>query len=232
MKINLLIVSIFLLLLTACTSNEIANSKDVNQNKIYIKYTIKYIEGNTLADVKAQFRFASYRGTTLILNPPSTILLDNKPLKAERNYFSGAYYTISPEIKNLLGLHYFTLTLGNSKPYKESFVFAPFTMNDTMIITASKKSDLIISYKGLQEGDVISITIKDTSEATENLYLEKIIKSGEIIITAQELQQLKSGTIYIITQKNEIHNLTNSTENIGSIEINYLLKEKTILLKD
>lgn len=223
---------LMLLFLTSCTSNEIAHSKDVNQDKIYIKYIVHYIEGNSFAKIKAQFRFQSYRGTTLILDEPSSILLDNQKLKAEHDYFSGAYYSASPEIVGFSGNHKFIFISRDRRKYEEDFSFTPFVLIDEKLDSISKKAGLVLSYKGLQEGDILTIGIKDTAEATQNFYETRIIKDGQIIISPQDLQLLKPGPVYITTEKKEIKTLKQATGSEGNIEITYSLKEKRSFLKD
>lgn len=222
----------FYLLITSCSSNEIANSKDVNADKIYVKYTIDYIEGNALTKIKAQFRFSGYRGTTLVLNEPAAILLDDKPLTSKSDYFNGAYYTASPEVEDLKGEHQFLFVAGNGKKYTEKFLFAPFEMNNPNLDKISKKTDLTLSYAGLQDGDIISVTIKDTSDATPDFVQPEIVKTGQITIAAKDLQLLKAGPIFIKSEKREMRELKQITESGGNIEITYLLKEREVVLRE
>jgi hypothetical protein len=74
-----LILLIAAFIFSACSSNEIGESKDVAQDKIYQSYSISYSEGNTNAEVFCQFRFAGSNGTTLVLNSPSQLQFDEVP---------------------------------------------------------------------------------------------------------------------------------------------------------
>ncbi len=60
----------------SCNSNEIADSKDVAQNKIYQQYSMNYTEGEKNFTVKAQFRFGGRNGTTLVLSKPANVHFD------------------------------------------------------------------------------------------------------------------------------------------------------------
>ena len=66
------------ILLFACTSNEIGNSKDVNPDAIYFDYKIWGEEGNENVTVKLQYRFGGQNGTTLTMEDPAKVELDDE----------------------------------------------------------------------------------------------------------------------------------------------------------
>ncbi len=91
--IQLLIFSgVFLTMLIACQSNEVAESKDVNQEKIYHSYQVILDEEEKSLETEAQFRFGGNKGTTLILSSPAEIRVNGKKMKGLNGLFKGYYY--------------------------------------------------------------------------------------------------------------------------------------------
>lgn len=76
---------------SACSSNEIGESKDVAQDKIYQSYSVSYSDGNTNAEIFCQFRFAGSNGTTLVLNSPSQLQFDGEKINVDSSAGSGAF---------------------------------------------------------------------------------------------------------------------------------------------
>jgi hypothetical protein len=68
MRIKSLFLSMLVIILVSCASNEIGESKDVNQDKIYQDFSIQYDEETEKATIQSQFRFAGQDGTTLVLS--------------------------------------------------------------------------------------------------------------------------------------------------------------------
>ncbi len=65
-NIKLLTAIFFAAIFCSCSSNEIGNSKDVAQDKIFQQYKVEYKEGDNQLSCRAQFRFAGRNGTTLV----------------------------------------------------------------------------------------------------------------------------------------------------------------------
>src|SRR6476619_4217935 len=93
--------------IAGCSSNEIGDSKDVSQDKIYQAYTISYAEGNSNAEIFCQFRFAGKNGTTLVLNEPSQVQFDGIKIKVDSSDAGGAYYRVYKPAASFFGKHQF-----------------------------------------------------------------------------------------------------------------------------
>ncbi len=119
-----LIISI--IIMAACSSNEIGESKDVAQDKIYQAYSISYSEGNSNAEIYCQFRFAGKNGTTLVLNKPSQVQFDGEKLPVDSGAASGAYYRVYKSASNFFTKHTLIYTNTDGKKNGEQFFFRQF----------------------------------------------------------------------------------------------------------
>jgi hypothetical protein len=152
--------------LFACDSNEIGESKDVNQDKIYMDYNISYAEGEDQVALNFQYRFAGAAGTTLVLNNPSQVKLDGEILKVDSSKYGGAYYTANKNYNAFLGKHSIQFTDINRKQFENNFEFAAFTLVN-LPANADRNKDLLVSYNinGLNATDDIEINSVDTDSS-------------------------------------------------------------------
>ena len=152
--------------LFSCDSNEIGESKDVNQDKIYMDYNISYTEGEDEVALNFQYRFAGAAGTTLVLNNPSQIKLDGEILKADSSKYGGAFYSVNKNSQAFLGKHSISFTDINGKQFENNFEFAPFTLVN-LPATADRNKDLVVGYyiNGLNADDDIEINSVDTDSS-------------------------------------------------------------------
>jgi hypothetical protein len=68
------------LLLTACGSGATAPSNSVDNDRIHQQYHLWYDEGRGEISTYAQFRYAGHDGTTLSLNAPSYVYVNDNPM--------------------------------------------------------------------------------------------------------------------------------------------------------
>ncbi len=154
MKRNLLLVTVLFTLvafLTSCSSTEIGESKDVNQDKIYMKYYIEHEEGEDKVKVQCTFRFSGADGTTLVLSEPSSVELDGEKLKADSSHGSGAFYRINKSLGGFYGSHTIRFTDINGKRYDNTFRFDPVTLTN-IPSEADRKQDLKLSFQTSSQG--------------------------------------------------------------------------------
>ena len=170
------------ILVIACSSNEIGNSKDVNPQTVYIDYSVEHEENNPTVSCIAQFRFAGKNGTTLILNEPAKIELDGKKMQLDSSSSSGAFYSLSENVTAFEGKHELIYTDAANKVYHQQFTFHPLNLKSTIANNLSKKQNLIIGFSDQNENNVIAISIEDTAQKTENIDKMDTIKNGHIII--------------------------------------------------
>lgn len=187
MRLNyLLVVCILLTYFISCTSNEIGNSKDVVQDKIYQSYIISYNEKDQNLSASAVFRFAGPDGTTLVLNKPSRLELDSEVLRVNSNDFRGAYYEVSKTATQWLGKHAWRFTDFNNKMYVNEFSFDPFKW-DNPPVSALKSSPLKLNFitTDLGPDDYVEINTidSDSSFTFTQGSIKSIPFSAEIPVT-------------------------------------------------
>lgn len=219
------------LFFTGCTSNEIGESKDVAQDKIFQSYSVKYHEGDPTAEVYSQFRFAGRNGTTLILSSPSQLQFDGEKIKVDSGDYSGAYYKLTKPAEGFYGNHSFVFTTTDQKNYTNSFAFSSFKLVNVPA-SASKKQDLLLPFETppLKGDDYIDLqTVNtDSSFSISHNYAD----GNAIKIPAAYLQKQKGSTITLeasITRKPPLQQVTSEG---GSMVIEQRLKPVTIRLTD
>jgi len=215
--------------LFACDSNEIGNSKDVNQDKIYMDYNISYIEGEDQVNLNLQYRFAGPAGTTLVLNNPSQVKLDGEILKVDSSDGRGAYYEVSKNYNRFLGKHSIQFTDISGKQFVDSFEFAPFTLIN-LPATADRNKDFIFSCNtnGLNANDDIEINSVDTDSSFHH-HLPG--SNASLAIPASDLKRQKKNEVSFETTIYRKLSLAQTAAEGGTMMLTYRLKPVKIKLQ-
>lgn len=214
-----------IILVVSCSSGEIGNSKDVNPQTIYMAYSVTYTEGEENVECLAQFRFAGEDGTTLVLNNPSSVMLDNKPIVVDSNETApGAYYVIKMNPAVFAGTHDWVYKDAQGKTYKETFKFTPFKLAEAIPQTISANENLLIKFSGLEEGTNIYCNISDTGVSTNDIAETLVVKDNSISIPASLLNTLDAGPVIISISDTYKNSLKESTPEGGVINYYYGLK--------
>ncbi|GAB2826746.1 hypothetical protein [Ferruginibacter profundus] len=216
----------------ACSSNEIGDSKDVAQDKIYQGYTVNYTEGNTNAEVYCQFRFAGQHGTTLVLNTPSQVQFDGEKLPVDSSAGGGAYYSIYKPAAGFTGKHNITFTTTDNKKLENRFSFDPFKLVNVPA-TVSKKQSFNLNFETtpLQGDDYIEVGTGNT-DSSFSVTHNAADKSNTIVIPAKELKRQKTKTLTLEAALYRSIPLQQSTAEGGKISIRYALRPVTIKLSE
>lgn len=220
-----------LLLITglfACNSNEIGESKDVNQDKIYMDYNISYTEGDDQVSLNFQYRFAGAAGTTLVLNSPSQVKLDGEIIKVDSSKYGGAFYTIDNPYNSFLGKHSIQFTDINGKQFENSFEFSPFTLVN-LPATVSRNKALAVSYNinGLNADDDIEISSVDTDSTFHH---HQPGSGTSAVIPAADLQKQKKDEVSFEATIYRKLPLAQTTSEGGKMNLTYRLKPVKIKL--
>ena len=225
--LTVLIVSVFAF--AACTSNEIGESKDVAQDKIYQRYSISYTEGNTNAEVFCQFRFAGVNGTTLVLNSPSQLQFDGEKLSVDSSSGSGAYYKTGKPVTNFYGKHTLIFTNTDAKKLENSFSFDNFKLVN-LPATVSKQQSFNLNFEtaALQADDYIEVGTNNTDSSFSISHTAQ--QGTAIVIPAEELKRQKGNELTLEATLYRKVPLQQSTGEGGEIEIRYSLKPVKIKL--
>jgi hypothetical protein len=222
---NLFTLSTFLLL-SACTSNEIGESKDVAQEKIYQEYSISYTEGNPNVDVFCQYRFGGKNGTTLVLNMPSEVKFDSEKLNVDSNGVSGAYYKTNKPALNFMGKHSFVFTNIDKKQYENSFTFDDLKV--TFPASAAKNTPLTIPFTttplGADDYVEINTVDSDSSFSITNI-------GNNVTIPIEELKRQKKTDVQLEAHLYRNIPLQQNTTEGGKLFMHYTLKPVRIKLQ-
>ena len=183
-------------LFSACTSNEIGESKDVSQDKIYQSYSISQHGDTRDVEISCQFRFAGSNGTTLVLNNPSKIVFDNEALKVDSSDVSGAYYSTSKPADGFLGTHHFEFTDINNKKWENNFTFSNFSLINAPA-TASKTAPLLIPFDAgtLSPGDHLELYTNNSDSSFSVAYTVGTDTGNVFIVPVNELERQKSNSL-------------------------------------
>ncbi len=215
--------------LFACNSSEIGESKDVNQDKIYMDYHISYAEGDEQVALNFQYRFAGAAGTTLVLNNPSQVKLDGEILKVDSSKYGGAFYTVNKNYSAFLGMHSIQFTDINGKHFENSFEFAPFTLVN-LPTTADRNKDLVVSYNinGLNIADDIEINSIDTDSS---FHYNQSGPNTSSTIPSSDLKRQKNNNVSFETTIYRKIPLSQTTSEGGTLLLTYRLKPVKIKLQ-
>ncbi len=220
--------------ITSCSSSEIGNSKDVNQETIYQDYKIEYTETekDDMVVVWAQFRFAGDKGTTLVLNNPSKIEFDGTAIKVDSNDYSGAFYQLNLPAKNFFTRHHFEFINISNKKFYNDFSFDDFRL---VIVppTAATTQPLNLQFetKPLQGDDYIEVDAINTDSSFTIKHLASV--SGNILtIPVNELQRQKGKELSLLASIYRKISLQQQTKEGGQIVTVHILKPVTVRLTD
>jgi len=216
---------------SACSSNEVGQSKDVAQDKIYQQYSIRYAEGDEKVSVRAQFRFAGGNGTTLVLSAPSQLSFDDEVVKVDSSGAEGAYYEVRKPVANFYGKHHFIFTDINNKKFDNDFSFDTFRLVN-IPASVSKKQGLDLAFESgaLQPGDVINVSSAKTDSSFTVIYESSATKA--INIPSKQLMRQKNSELKLETTLYRKLNLQQNTAEGGEMEIRYSLKPITVKLAE
>jgi hypothetical protein len=154
------------ILFNACASNEIGDSKDVSQDKIYQSYFFTYKEGESDYKLYSQFRFGGKNGTTLVLNNPSKITLDGDPIPVDSSTALGAFYQSFKPSSGFLGNHTLVFTNTNGSQLENKFTLDNFSLLNVPESVSKKKSFALNFNAGtIQPDDYIDIVAIDTDSS-------------------------------------------------------------------
>ncbi len=210
--------------ISGCASNEIANSKDVNQDKIYQKYSVKYDESSNETHIKATFRFGGENGTTLVLTPPSTVTFNGGKMTRYESDFVGAYYKIAQKKPLANGQECkFVFTNTEKKEYTNNINFNPVLIGG--VPTSLKKGnplEFTMITNPLAYGEKITLKLKDTSHSVVFEVPNQQPKK-QFVLPATVLKKL-NGEVHLQAIRSYNIMLKDATEEGGTINFEYETK--------
>lgn len=209
------LISVFLF--SGCASTDVADSKDVAQDKIYQDYHISYDEENQDFYAEATFRFGGSGGTTLILSHPAKITLNNDDMQGDKYALRGFVYSAKME-KDRTAL---TFEYRDIK-YKKYVNEVKVHMISHLIIpdSFSVKDSLKISWEGNATSDNETITVRINGNESSYLSENFSIKGAKsITIPPGKLAVIKPGNATIQLIRKSSSALKEATETGGNIRV-------------
>lgn len=215
--------------MAACDSTEIGDSKDVNQDKIYMDYHITCEEATGNVVLNFKYRFAGSAGTTLVLNEPSQVELDGKKLAVDSTEFSGAFYEVEKKISEYTGKHLVSFTDFSGKKWDNTFDIAPLAL-DPLPEIADKKKDLEIAYSTVPMGanDYLEISSSGTDSSFR---YEQPGPARSITIPVKELKRQKGRSLSLACTFYREIALSQTASEGGRLKMTYRLKPVQIKLQ-
>jgi len=192
LKIIIFIIGLLPIILMSCVSSEVADSKDVSQDQIFTKYYITVNAEEKKAYTEAVFRFGGPKGTSLVLNSPSDIIVNSKSLRGDEKVFTGYHYSLNIQIpqdnKYILVFKDY-----KEKIYSNQFYISPIAIPN-FPSAISKNSDITFEFSGnpIAENEYVNLIIVDT--AGLNVTITTDIKDAQMIkLPSEKLKNLKTG---------------------------------------
>lgn len=224
-RLPVTLILLSLVFITACTSNEIGSSKDVNPDAVYFDYKVWGEEGREEVTVNLQYRMGGKNGTTLLLDAPSDVKLDGELIKVDSAKFSGAFYEVQKPVASFAGTHTIHFTDLNKKEYKEEFSFNPFSLEPD-VPAVINRGELVFIFKGLEPVDYLTVVLTDTSFSSKDINDVDTVKNGRLVISAERLGAVVNGPINLQFIKEGFNDLKNTTKEGGKLYMSYGLKRE------
>ncbi len=224
-------VSTFLVifLLSACASNETANSDKVSQSEIYQIYSVSYNSGDMELSARATLRFGGSNGTTLLLVKPSIVKFNNEEMSMEHGSFSGTYYEINKQsdfIKNAT-FHYVN---NDKKVFDNKINMEPIEIENYASILDTTKNYSII-WNGLPVGNAETITLVLEDKNYHNISVStSIVGATSLTFSPSDLKGLTKGSANIYISRKSDFSLKEGTHLGGSIYSTYTSKKVGITI--
>lgn len=209
-----------LVILNSCVSNEVAESGDVNQDKIYMSYNVFHdAERDHDYSVTAQFRFGGSKGTTLILTAPSNIMLNGDKMNMQTSGRRGCWYESTLPLDSKEAEFVFTDTEANK--LKNSFKLNSIDLKPLLKIDLDARKTRI-AWEGEKLDRAESLSLEIVDEEGNLAYIDGGVKgSKDIVIKRSDLDGLVPGKAEIRVSRHSNENLKEKTSEGGSYRFEY-----------
>lgn len=215
-----------LFLLTACSVDTVGSS-DVNPNAIHQDYSVNYREESNTSSISAQFRVGGASGTTVELEPPSSLFVNGKTLK--KNSFFGASYSLSQA--GFIGSASFEFTDEVGRRYMNAANLVPVQINiNPMPIMLGTNYYIPVTTYPLAAGDSLHAIIEQ--EFVENGISRFVYINGQyeknysrFVFTVYDTSRLRNGIARLTISRSQRSALSDTTpRGGGEISSHYYLR--------
>ena len=218
----ILILSIYLL--AGC-----ADKKDTpfEPGEVYFDYRVRGQEENDNLLIRAQFRAGDEEGEAIQVIAPGFVSFDGEMLPADSTKMDGYYYETFRPTHEFAGKHNIVYSDIKKKEYREEFEFKPFNISSALPDTL-KRTDFEITLDGVQDGEVLTLIMIDTS-FENGITRKEEIQDNQLRLTSEDLGNLAAGPVQLELIREEEIPVKNGTKAGGRILVVYSLKREFIL---
>jgi hypothetical protein len=220
------ILLVFFLFL-GCTNIEVRNEKP-DPNNIYLDYIAWGDEETGNITVKLQFRAGGPNQHSIVLQPPSKVMLDNRQLEQDSTKLTGPYYESITPAAEFGGMHTIVFTDNQNRQYTTRFEF-PVMRFKTEPPGIIGRKDLLLELEGLKPGGHIRILLTDTSYYGRGIEKIDTIDDRPLLITREDLRNLEKGPVYMELYREEDKQLEETMKAGGRFYFSYSLSRNLIL---
>lgn len=177
-----------------------------------------------------QFHEDSPDGATLLLEPPSRVLLDSTTIPPDSARFSGAFYELQLPRDSFAGKHTISFTDAEGKKLNTSFNFKPIKLLSNFTGTISRK-DMVIKLVGVAANDRVRVVLLDTSFADEGINELYPVRDSQIVLGEALLNKIKNGPVTLQLVKEQEQIIKRNGEEAGRLAVSYTIT-RDFILKD
>ena len=157
-------------------------------------------------------------------------MLDNQVLRPDSTKFTGPYYEFIVPTDDFAGEHSIVFTDNKNRQYKTRFEFpvVGFKSEPDSIIG---RKDMLLDLKGLETEGHVRVLMTDTSFYGRGIEKIDSFDNKPLIITREDLRELKNGPVYLELFREEDKDLTETMNAGGRFYLSYSLN-RSLILKD
>jgi hypothetical protein len=221
--------ALLLLVFWRCTNIDFREEK-MDPNDIYFDYIAWGDEETGNITIKLQYRAGGPDQPALLLQAPSSVMLDNQVLQPDSTKFTGPYYEFIVPANEFAGEHSIVFTDNKNRQYKSKFEFpvVGFKSEPDSIID---RRDLVLELEGVKPEGHVRVLITDTSFYGRGVEKIDSFDNKPLIITREDLRDLKNGPVYLELFREEDKELPETMKAGGRFYLSYSLN-RSLILKD
>jgi hypothetical protein len=189
-----------------CTNIDVREEKP-DPGDIYFDYIAWGDEETGNITIKMQFRAGGPNQRALLLQAPSTVMLDNQLLQADSTKFTGPYYELIVPTNEFAGVHSIVFTDSQNRQYKTQFEF-PIMKFKTEPDSVIGRRDLVLDLEGLRPEGHVRVLMTDTTFRGRGIEKIDSFDNNPLVITREDLRELKTGPVYMELFREEDKDLT------------------------
>jgi hypothetical protein len=209
-------------MIVACNNSDTVRPARLTENQLFRYYVINAEEEKEYVTGVAYFH-RNIDQKPVRLEEPAKVELDGTELSADSASGTGTFYEFQEPLEEFEGRHTLTYVNNAGAEVKDVFQFRRFELSgdfDNVV----KRSELILLFEGLKEGEWVRIVMTDTSSGSTGLNRKFSIRKSSVDLR-QEINNVVNGPVLLQVSREEDQLLNES----GRISMTYSLKREFIL---